>query len=140
MYSCNYCVYCIWILSNKLGLKPETSFYYTGVNVKNFFGVNLLTLFCKLEYFIIIRNIYDIAMKRYSLQNRVRKFMPKKFYEINPCNLQNIQNKLICLCLASLSKLLKCLRERLYLALPLNITLDCKGLPWTKTLWLIMNI
>ncbi len=25
--SCNYCVYCIWILSNKLDLKPETSFY-----------------------------------------------------------------------------------------------------------------
>ncbi len=26
--SCNYCVYCIWIFSNKLDLNPETSFYY----------------------------------------------------------------------------------------------------------------
>jgi hypothetical protein len=55
-----------------------------GVNLIKFFCVNLLTLFCKLDHFITIHNIYDIAMKRYSIQNRVRKFTPKKFYEIDP--------------------------------------------------------
>ncbi len=32
-------------------------------------------------------NIYGIFMKRSSLQNRVSKFMPKKFYEIHPSGL-----------------------------------------------------
>ncbi len=50
---------------------------------KNCFVINLLTLFCKLDHFIIIHNIYDIAMKRYSLYNRVRKFTPKRFYVIS---------------------------------------------------------
>ncbi len=40
--------------------------------------------FCKLNHFINTSNIYSIAMKRYSLQNRVSKFMPKKFYKIDP--------------------------------------------------------
>ncbi len=39
----------------------------------------LLTLFCKLDRFINIINIYGIAMKKPSLQNRVSKFMPKSF-------------------------------------------------------------
>ncbi len=41
----------------------------SGVDLKNYFGVNLLTLFCKLDHFINTSNIYSIAMKRYSLQN-----------------------------------------------------------------------
>ncbi len=40
----------------------------------------LLTLFCKLDRFINIINIYGIAMERPSLQNRVSKFTPKKFF------------------------------------------------------------
>ncbi len=32
-------------------------------------------------------------MKRYNLQNRVSKFMPKKFYEINPSTLEDITLK-----------------------------------------------
>ncbi len=39
----------------------------------------LLTLFCKLDRFINIINIYAIAMERPSLQNRVSKFTPKSF-------------------------------------------------------------
>jgi hypothetical protein len=37
----------------------------------------------KLDHFIN-SNIYDIAVKRSSLQDRVSKFTPKRFYEINP--------------------------------------------------------
>ncbi len=50
----------------------------------NYFRVNLLTLFYKLDHFINIINIHGIFMKRSSLQNRVSKFTPKKFYEIDP--------------------------------------------------------
>jgi len=54
---------------------------------QNYFGVNLLTLFCNLDHFINNSNIYLIFMKRSSLQNRVSKFTPKKFYEIiDPIN------------------------------------------------------
>jgi hypothetical protein len=49
-----------------------------------FFGVNLVTLLCKLDHFIKIRNIYGIFTKRSSLQNGVGKFTSKKFYEIDP--------------------------------------------------------
>ncbi len=46
------------------------------------FGVNFLTIFCKLNHLINKSNFYGIAMKRPNLQNRVSKFMPKTFYEI----------------------------------------------------------
>jgi hypothetical protein len=48
----------------------------------NYFRVNLLALFCKLDHFIKISNIYGIFIKRSRLQNRVSEFTPKKFYEI----------------------------------------------------------
>jgi hypothetical protein len=38
-----------------------------GVDIKNFIGVNLLTLYCKLDHFIKVSNICWIAMKRSSL-------------------------------------------------------------------------
>ncbi len=59
-------------------------FKVQGSISQTFFGVNLLTLLCKLDHFINISNIYGIFMKRYSLQNRVSKFTPKMFYEIDP--------------------------------------------------------
>ncbi len=53
-----------------------------------YFRVNLLTLFCKLDHFINISNIYGLFMKRSSVQYRVSKFLlecfPTKFYEIDP--------------------------------------------------------
>ncbi len=55
-----------------------------GVDLIKLLGVNLLTLLCKLDHFINISNIYGIFMKRSSLQNRLSKFTPKKFYEIDP--------------------------------------------------------
>jgi hypothetical protein len=47
------------------------------------FGINLLTLFCKLDRFINAYNNYHSVVKRSILQTRVSKFSPKKFYEIN---------------------------------------------------------
>ena len=55
-----------------------------GVNLINFFGIISLTLSVSLNYFIKINNIYCIAMKRSSLQNRESKFISKQFYEIVP--------------------------------------------------------
>ncbi len=52
---------------------------------KNYFGVNLLTLFCKLDHFINVTNICCIAIKRSSFKKRVSKFTPKKFYVNYPC-------------------------------------------------------
>jgi hypothetical protein len=54
------------------------------MNLIKLFEVNLLTLFYMIHF---ILNIYGIAVKRPSLQKRVSKFMPKKFYEINPLEL-----------------------------------------------------
>ncbi len=56
-----------------------------GRSHKTIFGVNLLTLFCKLDHLINTSNIYSIAMHRYSLQNRVSTFKPKKrFIRLTP--------------------------------------------------------
>ncbi len=55
-----------------------------GKSNKNIFGVNHTHTFCKLNHFINISNIYGIAMKSHNLWKRVSKFMPKKFYEIDP--------------------------------------------------------
>jgi hypothetical protein len=55
-----------------------------GVDLTKLFCVQLLTLFCKLDHFINVRNICFIGMKRSSLQYRISKFTPKKFYEIDP--------------------------------------------------------
>jgi hypothetical protein len=63
--------------SNPDNLRP-------GVDLIKLFWSNLLTLLYKLDHFINISNIYCIFMKRSSLQNRVSKFTPKKFYEIDP--------------------------------------------------------
>jgi hypothetical protein len=56
--------------------------FYTrklGSSSWNYFGVNLLTLSCKLDHLINISNIYILSIKRCSLQIRVSKFMPKSF-------------------------------------------------------------
>ncbi len=37
LYNCNYCVYRFGILSNKLVLKPETSFYYKPFYICHYF-------------------------------------------------------------------------------------------------------
>ncbi len=47
-------------------------------STQNYFRVNLLTLFGKLDHLINISNIYGIFMKRSCLQNRVSKFTSKK--------------------------------------------------------------
>ncbi len=48
-----------------------------------YFGVNLLTLFCKLDHFIAMQHILPILIKWSSLQKSVNKLTPKKFYEID---------------------------------------------------------
>ncbi len=45
---------------------------YRGQCHKSNLGINLLTLFCKLDRFINIKNIYLVAIKRSSLQKEVR--------------------------------------------------------------------
>jgi hypothetical protein len=55
-----------------------------GVDRIKLFRVNLLTLFCKLDHFINTSNIYSIALKRYSLQNRVSKSTLKSFIRSTP--------------------------------------------------------
>ncbi len=55
-----------------------------GVNLIQFFVVNLLTLYGKLDLFIAMQQILLMLIKRSSLQKRVSKFTPKKFYEIDP--------------------------------------------------------
>jgi len=62
------------------------------VDLIKLFGVNLLTLLCKLDHLINISNICSIGMKRSSLQNRVSKFTPKKFYEIESLLVSVCQN------------------------------------------------
>jgi hypothetical protein len=49
----------------------------------NFFGVNLPTLFGKLDHFFVVQNFFT-AMKQSSLQKRVSKFSPKYLYRIYP--------------------------------------------------------
>jgi hypothetical protein len=56
--------------------------FLVKVDLIKLFGVNLLTVFCNLDHFINVSNIYGIAMKRPSLQNIVSKFMPNFIYEI----------------------------------------------------------
>ncbi len=53
------------------------------VNLIKVFWSKITHTFCKLDHFINISNICCIGMKRSSLQNRLRKFTPKKFYEID---------------------------------------------------------
>ncbi len=48
-----------------------------GVNLLNFFDVNLLTLFCKLDLFIKMPQILLIFMKLSGLQKSVSKFTLK---------------------------------------------------------------
>jgi hypothetical protein len=50
-----------------------------------FFGVNLLTLFCKLDLFIATQQILHILIELFKLTKRVSEIMPKKFYEIDSC-------------------------------------------------------
>ncbi len=54
-----------------------------GWSHKNFFGVKLLKLFCRLDHLINADNNCLTALKRSSLQTKVSKFTPKKFYEID---------------------------------------------------------
>ncbi len=50
----------------------------------NYFRVNLLTLFCKLDNFINISNIYPIAMKWFSLQKEWVNLLQKCFMRLTP--------------------------------------------------------
>jgi len=43
---------------------------------KNFFGIKLFSLFCKLDHFIAMEQIWLMFIKCYSLQKNVSKFMP----------------------------------------------------------------
>jgi hypothetical protein len=56
-----------------------------GVDLIKIFAVNLLTLFCKLDLFIIANNNCLSAVKISSLQTKASKFTLKKFYEIDSC-------------------------------------------------------
>ncbi len=47
------------------------------------FGVILLKLFCKLDLFTTLRQIWFTLIKWASLLNCMSKFMPKMFYEID---------------------------------------------------------
>jgi hypothetical protein len=48
----------------------------------DFLAVNLLTLVCKLDLFTGLKQSLLALIKRSSLLKSVRKFMPKKLYEI----------------------------------------------------------
>jgi hypothetical protein len=66
-----------------------------GWSHKSFFLVILHTIFCKLGHFINVNNSCLSVVKRPSLQQRVSKFMSKKFYEIITCVLQNITESIL---------------------------------------------
>jgi hypothetical protein len=55
-----------------------------GVNLIKILAVNLLTLFCKLDLFIPMLQIWLVFIKWSSLQKSVSNFTPKYFYEIDP--------------------------------------------------------
>jgi hypothetical protein len=55
-----------------------------GVDLIKLFWLNFTYSFWKLDLFIEMQQIYLIFIKWYSLQKRVSKFTPKKFYEIDP--------------------------------------------------------
>jgi hypothetical protein len=54
-----------------------------GVNRIKRFWCKFTHTFCKIDHFINVNNNCYNAVKRSSLQSRVKKFMPKKFYEID---------------------------------------------------------
>ncbi len=54
------------------------------VSTQPLFQSKFTHIFLKLDHFINISNIYGFFMKRSSLQTRVSKFTPKKFYEFDP--------------------------------------------------------
>jgi hypothetical protein len=54
-----------------------------GVDLIILFGVNLLTLYCRLDLFIEMQQILLMYIKWSSLHKIVIKFTPKRFYEIN---------------------------------------------------------
>jgi len=56
----------------------------TGIYLIKLLGVNLLTLFCKLDLFTPMQQILFKFKKWSSLQNSGSKFTPKQFYEIDP--------------------------------------------------------
>jgi hypothetical protein len=49
---------------------------------KTFLGINLLTLVCKLDLFIALRQLLLALIQRSSLEKSI--FMPKRFYVIDP--------------------------------------------------------
>ncbi len=55
-----------------------------GVDLIKLFWYKFTYSFCKLYNFIKMCYICCISIKSFSLQKRVSKFMPKKFYEIDP--------------------------------------------------------
>jgi hypothetical protein len=57
----------------------DLSFYkfaFLGQSHKTFFGINILTMFCKLDYCINV-TIICLCCERYSFQKEVSEFMPK---------------------------------------------------------------
>jgi hypothetical protein len=59
--------------------QPLDGSAYPRVDLIKLFGVSLLTLFSKLDHFIIANNNCLSAVKRCSLQIRVTTFTPKSF-------------------------------------------------------------
>jgi hypothetical protein len=55
----------------------------TGVNLINLSGVNLLTLFCKLNHWFNAAIIF-MCCERHSFKKRVRKFTQKSFMRSAP--------------------------------------------------------
>jgi hypothetical protein len=65
--------------------KVHGSYPTWGTNThKNILAYIYSHFLCKLDRFINISNTCCSAMKRPSLQEKVGKFAPKKFYEIDP--------------------------------------------------------
>ncbi len=68
------------LLLNRVNYKRNR---FCSIASQNFFLVNLLTLFCKLDYFTNWKIFLSVLWKDLAYK-RVSKFSPKKFYEIGP--------------------------------------------------------
>ncbi len=55
-----------------------------GVNIIKKFGVNLITIFCKLDHFIAMQHILIMFIKWFSLTNVSVNLFPKSFMRLTP--------------------------------------------------------
>jgi hypothetical protein len=62
-----------------------------GVNLIKLIGLNLLTLFCKLDLFIVMKQILLVFIKWSSLQESLSKFTPKCFLRLTPAGVDLIK-------------------------------------------------